>query len=65
TSGVRTSVINAQKREVAAARVEMKAPDKVDGRAVQDPWIWDRAVNDCLEQQTGGWVASSVVDCRC
>ncbi|MCY4195808.1 MAG: FGGY-family carbohydrate kinase [Rhodobacteraceae bacterium] len=53
TSGVRTSVINAQKREVAAARVEMKAPDKVDGRAVQDPWIWDRAVNDCLEQQAG------------
>ncbi len=53
TSGVRTSVINAQKREVASARVEMKAPDKVDGRAVQDPWICYRAVNGYLDQQAG------------
>jgi len=51
TSGVRTSVIDADGSEIAAASVKMPAPDIVNGRPCQDPAIWWSAASECLRLQ--------------
>ena len=51
TSGVRTSVIDAEGSEIAAASVKMPTPDRIDDRPCQDPAIWWEATTQCLRLQ--------------
>lgn len=51
TSGVRTSVIDAEGHEIADASVKMPAPDHIDGRPCQDPLIWWNAASECIRLQ--------------
>lgn len=51
TSGVRTSVIDAEGNEIADASVKMPAPDRIDGRPCQDPLIWWNAASECIRLQ--------------
>ena len=50
TSGVRAAVIDDQRREVAAARVSLPAPDLLDGRPAQDPNLWWHSLENCLDR---------------
>jgi D-ribulokinase len=51
TSGVRTSVIDANGSPIASAACPMPLPDIIDGRPTQDPEIWWSAAAQCLRQQ--------------
>lgn len=50
TSGVRTSVIDESARLLFSERIGMPAPDRSRGMPEQDPWIWWRAVADCIDR---------------
>ena len=50
TSGVRAAVIDRKGSEVASSQVPIAGPSFLDGRPVQDPALWRRSLDDCLDQ---------------